>query len=179
MRPPRDRREGTQVDFYPEERDGPACHLPLTERYHKHRWLVRLEQPVNVVSHVLEGGNGACSRRAVVYRPSQEDALARRGSTFGLDVVARMGERRYRDHGSITKLRGPLQRESHLSISLTEVAWRCDVCLALGTTGARQDQERTEPRRTVGSIVLASDGVQPEQSDETRYMLRDGCSGRV
>ena len=140
---------------------------------------MRLDQHVQVVSHFLECGNTACTRPAVVYRPYQEDALALRGYSFGLDVVARIGELRYRDNWSITQLRGQRQRESNLSISIKEVALRCEVFLALVTTVAHQDQELMEQLRTVGRIVLAMDGVQPEKSHETLDMLRDVCSGRV
>jgi hypothetical protein len=175
----RDRRESTQVDLYPEEQECPACQHALKERDHKQRWIMRLDQHVNVVSHVLDCGNTACARRAVIYRPHQEDALARRGYTFGLEVVARMGELRYRDNWSITKLRGQLESESNLSISLKEVALLCEVFLALVTTVARQDQELIEQLSTVGRIVLSIDGVQPETSYETLYILRDVCSGRV
>jgi len=90
----------------------------MHERYHKQRWIVRLDQHVKVVSHFLECANTACTRPAVVYRPQQEDALALRGYTFGLDVVARIGELRYRDNLSISKIREQLQAESPLSISL-------------------------------------------------------------
>ena len=115
----------------------------------------------------------------MIYRPHQEDALALRGYTFGLDVVARIGELRYRDNLSITKLRGQLESESNLSISLKEVALLCEVFLALVTTVARQDQALIEQLSTVGSIVLSIDGVQPEKSYATLYILRDVCSGRV
>jgi hypothetical protein len=179
MRTPRDRRESTQVDFYPEEQECPACQYTLKERYHKQRWVIRLDQHVKVVSHFLECGNTACTRQAVVYRPQQEDALALRGYSFGLDVVARIGELRYRHNLSITKIRDQLQTESHLSISLKEVALLCEVFLALVTTVAHQDEELIGPLRTLDGIVLAIDGVQPEKSHETLYILRDVCSGRV
>jgi hypothetical protein len=65
----RDRRERMQVDFYPEALECSACQDALKERYHKQRWIIRLDQHVNVVSHFLECGNVACPRRAVVYRP--------------------------------------------------------------------------------------------------------------
>ena len=118
-------------------------------------------------------------RQALVYRPQQEEALALRGYTFGLDVVARIGEWRYRNNLSIIKIRDQLQTESHLSISLKEVALLCEVFLALVTTGARQDEELIAQLKALGGIVLASDGVQPEKSHETLYMLRDVRSGRV
>jgi hypothetical protein len=179
MRTPRQRGGSQQLDLYPEWQQCPACHQAMHERYHKQRWIVRLEQPVKVVSHFLECGNTACTQRAVVYRPHQEDALALRGYSFGLDVVARIGELRYRDNFSLPKIRDQLQIESHLSISLKEVALLCEVFLALVTTVAHQDPELTERLSTRGSIVLAIDGVQPEKSHETLYILRDVGSGRV
>ena len=94
----------------------------MQERYHKQRWIVRLDQQVKVVSHFLECRHTACTRQAVIYRPQQEDALAVRGDTFGLDVVARIGALRYRDHWSISKMGEQLQTESHLAIGLKAVA---------------------------------------------------------
>jgi hypothetical protein len=179
MRTPRDRRESTQVDFYPEEQECPVCQQALKERYHKQRWIIRLDQHMKVVSHFLECGNTTCTQSAVVYRPQQEDALALRGYTFGLDVVARIGELRYRHNLAITKIRDQLQTESQLSISLKEVALLCEVFLALVTTVAHQDEELIGQLRTLDGLILAIDGVQPEKSHETLYILRDVRSGRV
>ena len=178
MRTPRDRRECTQVDFYPAEPDCPACQHPVKERYHQPRWIVRLDQPVNVVSPLLACGNRACSRRAVVYRPHQEDSRALRGSPCGLDVIARLGALRDRGHWSITKMRGQLKSASNLAISIQEVAWLCEVFLAWVTTGARQDQAWIAPLSTLNGLGLAMDGVQPEKSHAPLDMLRDGRSGR-
>jgi hypothetical protein len=179
MRTPRDRSASTQMDLYPPIQDCPACHHKLQERYHKQRWIVRLDQHIKVVSHFLECSYATCTQRAVVYRPHQEDALALRGYTFGLDVVARIGELRYREHLTITKIREQLTREAHLSISLKEVALLCEVFLALVTTVVHHDEELIAQLKTGGGIVLAIDGVQPEKSYETLYILRDVSSGRV
>jgi hypothetical protein len=179
MKTPRDRRQSTQLDLYPERQECPECQQSLQERYRKQRWIVQLDQQVKVVSHFLECGNTACDRRGVVYRPHQEDALALHGYTFGLDVVARIGELRYRDNLSITKIAGQIKVESHLVISVKEVALLCEVFLALVTTVARQDHELIQQLSMLGGIVLAIDGVQPEKSHETLYILRDVCSGRV
>lgn len=179
MSTPRDRRESPQVDCYPEAQECPACQYTWKERDHTPRWVMRLDQHVKVVSHGLEGGHTACTRQAVVDRPPQEEALAWRGDAFGLDVVARIGAWRYRHTWSMTKMRAQLQTESPLSIALKAVAWLCEVFLALVTTVAHHDEERIGPLRTWDGIVLAIDGVQPEKSHETRYILRDVWSGRV
>jgi hypothetical protein len=82
-------------------------------------------------------------------------------------VIARIGERRYRENLSITKIQGQLKSEAKLSISIKEVALLCEVLLALVTTVARQDQALLEQLRTLNGIVLAINGVQPEKSHET------------
>jgi len=179
MRLPRERGGSQQLDLYPQLQACPECQQVMKERYHKQRWIVRLDQHVKVVSHFLECRNTACTRQAAIYRPQQEDALALRGYTFGLDVVARIGELRYRENLSISKIREQLQTESHLSISLKEVALLCEVFLALVTTVAQHDEELITQLQTLGGIILAVDGVQPEKSHETLYILRDVRSGRV
>ena len=97
MRTFRDRRESRQLALYPQVHAWRACPHTLRERSHKQRWISRLDEPVQVVSHFLECGKPACDHWAVVYRPPQEDPVALRGYPLGLDVVARMGELRYRD----------------------------------------------------------------------------------
>jgi hypothetical protein len=167
------------VGLYPEEQQCPVCQHALKERYHKQRWVIRLDPHVKVVSHFLECGNMACTRPAVVYRPQQEDALALRGYSVGLDVVVRLGELRYRHNLAITRIQAQLQAESPLSISLKEVALLGEVFLAWGTTVAHHDEELIRQLRTLDGIVLAIDGMQPEKSHETLYILRDVRSGRV
>jgi hypothetical protein len=142
MSTPRERAESHQLDWYPQRPEGPECQPTRHERYQKPRWIVRLDQHVNVGSHVLEGRHSACTRPAVVDRPYQEDALALRGSTCGWDGVARIGEWRYRDHVSITKIRDQLQTASDLSILLKDVALLCEVLLALVTTVVQHAHER-------------------------------------
>lgn len=141
MRTPWDRCESPQIDLYPQLQACPGCQQAMQERSHKQRWIVRLDQHVKVVSHFLACRNRACTRQAVIYRPQPEDALALRGYTFGLDVVARLGELRYRDNWSISKIREQLQTEAQLSISLKEVALLCEVFLALVTTVAQHDKD--------------------------------------
>lgn len=141
----RDRRARTPVDLDPEAPAGPAGQHALTERAHQQRWIMRLDHQGHVVSHGLEGGPPAGARRALIDRPHQEEAWARRGDPCGRDVVARRGERRYRDHWSSTTLRGQRARDSTRARSRPEVAGLGAVGLAWVTTGARQDQALLEP----------------------------------
>jgi hypothetical protein len=179
MRKARAHSESQQVDLYPEKRECPECHSELKERYHKQRWIIQLKQELKVKSHYLECRNRDCGLREAIYRPEQEGILALPGYNFGLDVVARIGELRYRDNLSLAKIATQLRLEAKLQISIKEVELLCEVFLALVTTVASQDQILMEELKKSGGIVLAIDGIQPEKSNETLYILRDMRSGRV
>ena len=84
MSTPRERGQSPQLACYPQGQAGAACHHTRHERSPQQRWIVRLDQHVNVGSHVLACAQTAWTRPAVVYRPDQADAWAWRGSTLGM-----------------------------------------------------------------------------------------------
>jgi hypothetical protein len=150
----------------------------LGERYRKRRFIVRLDEQLDVISHFLECQSPRCQLRAVVYRPEEEGLLALRGYTFGLDVVALIGELRFQAHRSIPEIHARLVEEG-VSISDKEVALLAEVYLALVTTAAAADPAALDELRALGGIVLSIDGVQPEKGNETLYLLRELQTGRV
>jgi hypothetical protein len=151
----------------------------MKEKYHKQRLIIQLSGPIKVVSHFLQCQQANCKMREAVYRPEEEGMLALPGYNFGLDVVARIGELRHRDNLSIPKIEAQLRAESSLQISIKEIELLCEVYLALVTTVASQDQLLMGELKKSGGIVLAIDGIQPEKSNETLYILRDVRTGRV
>lgn len=178
MRRPRRRDESREVHLYPQIRTCPACQRLLKERYHKRRFIVRLTEQLNVVSHFLECPTPNCSLREAVHRPEQETLLALRGYTFGLDVVALVGELRYGRKRAIPEIHAELTGAG-VSICEREVTLLAEVYLALVTTSASADPSSVEAMKAAGGIVLAIDGVQPEKGNETLYLLRDLQSGRT
>jgi hypothetical protein len=175
MKKARDHSQSEEVHLYPQERNCPGCQQPRAERYRKRRWIITLRNELKVISHWLECRTPGCTWRGARWRPEQEDVLALRGYNFGLDVVARIGELRYREHQTLRQI----QQELPCSISLKEVELLSEVFLALVNTHARDDEKLLEELRVQGSIILALDGVQPEKGNETLYLLRDLVSGRV
>ena len=55
----------------------------------------------------------------------------------------------------------------------------CEVFLALITTVAQHNKELIAQLQTLGGISLVIEGVQPEKSHETLYILRAVRSGRA
>ena len=165
MRRTRERSGSELIHLYPHTRECPACQEALEERYHKQRWIVRLGQKLHVISHFLECHTRGCRLREAIYRPEGEDILAMRGYTFGLDVIAFIGELRYSRNLSVPEIHRQLQQDDQVSISVKEVSLLCEVYLALVTTVAREDKSLVEELRKLGGIVLAIDGVQPEKGN--------------
>jgi hypothetical protein len=178
MRRARSRRDSREIDLYPLTRRCPACRKPLRERYRKRRFIVRLDEQLDVTSHFLQCPAPSCRMREAVYRPEEEGVLALRGYTFGLDVVALVGELRYGSNRSIPEIHAHLV-DAGLEISDKEVSLLAEVFLALVTTSAAADAEAVDALRALGGLVLSIDGVQPEKGNETLYLLRELQTGRV
>ena len=92
------------VDLYPTQRTCPNCGEPLVERYRQSRFIVTLSGMLRLNKHVLECQTLNCRQHGVKWRPEGDGALALPYYTFGLDVVARVGELRYREQQTIEKI---------------------------------------------------------------------------
>jgi hypothetical protein len=175
MKKARDHSQSAEVHLYPEVRVCPGCQQSRAERYRKQRYIITLRGELKVISHCLECRTRGCPWHGASLRPEQEEGLALRGYSFGLDVVAHIGELRYREHRTLAQI----QQALAVRISLKEVELLSEVFLALVSTHARDDQQLLAQLRTQGAIILAIDGVQPEKGNETLYLLRDLQSRRV
>jgi len=178
MKKARSHSEYQVVDLYPTKRECEACQSSLKEAYRKTRWVVALNGLMRVNSHILECRSEGCRQHGVKYRPEREGALVLPHYTFGLEVVARIGEWRYREHRTVEEIVGEL-RQGGMSISIKETQLLSEVFLALVETCLKDDQEAIKELEKQGGIVLAIDGIQPEKGNETLWLLRDVLSQRV
>jgi hypothetical protein len=80
------------VPLYPEVRVCPGCQQSRAERYRKQRYLITLRGELQVSSHWLACRTRGCPWHGASLRPEQAEGLALRGDSFGLDVVAHLGE---------------------------------------------------------------------------------------
>ena len=166
------------VDLYPAQRRCPACGGPLVERYRQSRFIITLSGMLKLNKHVLECQTPECQPHGLRWRPEGEGALALPHYTFGLDVVARVGELRYREQQTVGKIATALGQQG-VKISLKEIQLLSEVFLALVETVVKNDPHLVEQLRAQGGIVLAADGIQPEKGNETLWLFRDLLSGRV
>src|SRR5574341_1478231 len=104
MKKARSHSEYQVVDLYPTKRECEACQSSLEEAYRKTRWVVTLNGLMRVNSHILECRSEGCRQPGVKYRPEREGALVLPHYTFALEVVARIGELRYREHRTVEEI---------------------------------------------------------------------------
>jgi len=78
--------------------------------YHNRRRLTFLDGVVQFTLVIRRCRTPSCARYQRAYRPEEEGALALPHGEFGLDVIALVGQLRYREHRSAPELHGELGR---------------------------------------------------------------------
>jgi Transposase, Mutator family len=156
------------------------CMRPTRVVYHGERRILHLRGMCRYFLVVRRCQNRACPRYQVSVRPEQEGALALPQGECGLDVIALVGQLRFAEHRSIPEIHQALQaRELRLAQrTVTNLVHRYEELLALRVADpvwlAHLQHWRRQQR-----VVLAIDGLQPDQGQEVLWVLRDVLSGTV
>lgn len=169
------------VRYRPELTRCPHCGTEL--RYSHPAWAKAI-QFLTGVEHVtnlgFRCGSPACAFGRTVYRSAQAEARQVKGSGYGLDVVARIGALRFGQHRTREEIWRHFRDETPVRLSERHVQNLLEVYLAL--LRASQQDLRQRLAATVqahGGIILALDGLQPEQGNEQLWVVREVLSGEV
>src|ERR671933_836640 len=159
---PRPEQERTLVGT---QRECPACGKLMRIRYENRRTVVPLNGPVRLRLKIRRCESPACAQRHRAHRPEAEGAIALPQHEFALDVIARVGALRHREHRSVPEIhralreRGVvicersvtnlLERYEELALLLREVADKLGVpieaVLSDGQRSIRQAVARALP----------------------------------
>ncbi len=123
-------------------------------------------------------GTGLPRRITAPYVPEEAGAWALPQGEFGLDVIAVIGQLRYREHRSVPEIHQAL-RERGVDIaerSVTVLLHRYEELVALRLSDPVRLRERLAGQ---GGVILALDGLQPDVGHEVLWVLRDVVSGEV
>jgi len=115
-----------------------------------------------------------------VYRSARAEARQVKGSGYGLDVVVRIGYLRFSEHRTREEIWRELHEQTPVALSERHVQNLLEVYLALLRASERDPRDRLAA--TVdehGGIILALDGLQPEQGNEQLWVVREVLSGTV
>jgi hypothetical protein len=151
---------------------------PLWAAYANRRTVVTLDGPVRLVVKVRRCRDPDCARCGRSVRPEAEGRIALPQHEFGLDVIATIGSLRYTQHRSVPEIHAELTRRGVALCVRTVTNWldRYDELLALSLADDRWLRRITAAE---GRVILAIDGLQPDEGHEVLWVLRDGLSGEV
>ncbi len=160
------------------QRKCPECNQPMWVDYENYRTITTMDAVVRLTLKVRRCQEANCSRYHKPYRPEVEGQWALPGHEFGLDVIATIGNWRYREHRTVGELHERLQGQG-VAISertVTNLLDRYDELIAISL----QESKRLKKRLTEqGQVILAVDGLQPDMGHEVLWVVRDCLSGEV
>jgi hypothetical protein len=153
-----------------------GCGKALWVAYHNRRRLTLLDEVVQFTLVIRRCRTPSCARYRRAYRPEEEGALALPHGEFGLDVIALVGQLRYREHRSVPEIHQELGRRG---VGLAErtvgnLIERYEELVALRLTDLARLRDRLGRE---GGVVLALDGMQPDVGHEVLWVIRDCLSG--
>jgi hypothetical protein len=146
--------------------------------YENIRIIITLTDVVKLRLRVRRCQNQACDRYHKPYRPECEGGWALPKHEFGLDVLAVIGNRRYRHHETVGEIHAYLRKQGVVisERSVTNQLYRYDELVALALQSNERLRERLEQE---GHVILGVDGLQPDVGHEVLWVIRDCLSGEV
>ena len=139
-----------------------------------------LTGPEHVTNLGWRCGNPACPFGRTVYRSARAEARQVKGAGYGLDVVVRIGYLRFGEHRTREEIWRGLHEQTPVQLSERHVQNLLEVYLALLRASERDPRERLAATvEEHGGIIVALDGLQPEQGNEQLWVVREVLSGAV
>src|SRR5215212_11887 len=156
----------------------PHCGKTTWSAYVSRRTVSTLEGVTALRVYVRCCQNGDCPLYHRPYRPEEEGRVALPQHEFGLDVVALVGELRYRQHRSVPEIHLDLRARGLVVCqrTVTNLLDRYDELLSVRLGDSRRLRELLAGQ---GRVILAIDGLQPDVGHEVLWVLRDCLSGAV
>lgn len=148
------------------------------------RTIITLKEVLHVVHRGYRCPFPDCPGHQRLYRSSEADALALPGFTFGLDIVLFVGHLRLQEHKTVDEIHTVLSHSLtgvHQTISRREILFLFEAYAALlrAATEVVQDDEWKAQVRENQGLLLSIDGIQPDNGNETIYLVRDVWTGRL
>jgi len=149
------------------------CSQPLTPRktWYVKKYVQTLDGPVFVAGKSNRCVNPACPHPAATYYASGVLSISLPYSTYGLDVLAKIGWRHEHDHCQLVEIQRELQQRGLLINERTVgKLYRQFLALLGGMTSQHQQRLETAVQQH-GGLIWAIDALQPEGSDPPLYVL--------
>lgn len=155
-----------------------ACGHRMPVTYTKTRMVMTRHGLVRLRLQIRHCEQAGCERFHRPYHPEEEARWALPVQEFGLDVVVRVGQLRYREHRSCPEIHEQLQREGvQLALrSVQNLLTQYDTLLSLALDSL---PERAACLVQQERAILSIDGLQPDVGHEVLWVVREVLSGQI
>lgn len=170
-----------KIWFKPEIKNCSHCNSKLRRSHTAwNKKIATLDGIIHAWSVAYACENPECLHIGIGYKSAEAEMLSMKHSSYGFDVLALVGELRFKQHRTVKEIadalneRGIPTSERHAQNLYeryqTLIAASLDdhVCKVLAETTLQN-----------GGIILSMDGVQPEKGNEMLYVIREVFSGTV
>lgn len=162
----------------PEVMDCAECGQRPRLQYTTWRKVATLEGMLRLKVSIGRCENPACAHYHRPRHPVEEGHVVLPHYEYGLDVLAFIGQRRYREQATAKQLHAALEQRA-VRISQRNVQYRLERYDELVALSVRESPERRVRLETQGRLILAIDGLQPDVGHEVLWVIREVLSGEV
>ena len=168
-----------RLDLDVEDSHCQRCCAPLHICDHRFHRFYTFDGPTELVCRLAHCSDPSCPLRSKTLSPQAELTLTLPRWILGWDVFCWIGQRRFARHWSVPQIQTELQQTYHIPLSqdaLRNYLRRYQIMVA-----ARQQDPRqlASAYRSIKSLILTIDGLQPEKGHETLYVVRELNGKRV
>ncbi len=154
------------------------CGTQFWVAYHRRRKVLTLEGLWQLRVVMCHCPTPSCPRYHVRYHPEEEGRWALPHGEFGLDVIALIGQLRYREHRSVPEIHQALQARGIQIAERTvlDLLQRYEELVTLRITDQQHLLSRLQEQ---GYVILALDGLQPDVGHVVLWVIRDCLSQEI
>src|SRR5437660_3368150 len=167
-----------ELRLEPQQTTCVECGQEMWVAYHAHRKVMTLEALRRMTWQWRRCRNQECSRYKCAYRPEEEGRFALPHGECGLDVIAKIGTLRYKEHRSIKEIHKHL-KERGVQVCERTVEHGLHRYEELVTVHLHQKERLHQMFEKQGRLILAIDGLQPDVGHEVLWTIREVISGEM
>ncbi|XEC94929.1 transposase [Paenibacillus tarimensis] len=124
--------------------------------------------------------NSSCVYPKTYYKSAEAEALAMKHTSYGFDVLALVGQLRFKHHMTIAEITEELtERGVSTSERNSQRLYERYLTLLRSSITNFVKEELKLVVDQHGGIMISMDGVQPEKGNETLYVIREVFSGTI
>ena len=179
MRTPKQLYAQQRVIYQPELLTCPHCGdlLVLCNYLAWNKTVQTLDRVLSVASRPGRCPNETCAGARLRLLSAEAQSIALPHSTYGYDVLVRIGWWRYHHHATYREIHAELASQVRISVAHVSYLYQ-QVYLPLLACHERQHRDRlAQIAKAQGGLIIALDGLAPEGGEPQRWFMRELTSG--